>query len=167
MGHAFRGYIVIRIGKFADIPRLTELMAEMYERSKYKGRAELDIPTTKSLFMSAMQRQGSKSAGGSTVIVAENNGIVEAFIVGILDRVYHVGNKLMATDLFYYATEKADARDSLRLLDEFLKWAEEIPTVIEIRMGATDAIGDWSRTEKLYRRKGMEQAGVIYERKVQ
>lgn len=157
---------MIRQAKFGDIPALAALMDEMYRRSKYRDRDEIDMKSAKALVMQCIQRHGMQRAGGSSVFVIDRDGKIDGFIIGLLEPIYHIGKKLTATDLFYYAREKARPQDALRLFDQFIAWAESIPDVIEIRNGATDAIGDYRRVEALYRRKGLAQSGVIYERSV-
>jgi hypothetical protein len=156
---------MIRPAKHGDIPAIAALFEEMYARSKYKGRDEIDMKLCKSLAMQSIQRHGLQSAGGACVFVIDANGVC-GFVIGVLDRVYHVGRKLMASDLFYYASARAQPREAIKLYDAFLAWAASIPGVIEIKSGATDAIGDYSRVENLYRRKGLVQCGVLYERVV-
>lgn len=155
--------MTIRSAKFGDIPRLTELMQEMHTRSCYAARATLDVKATKALFMASIQRHGSHHVGGTSVEVAEKDGVVEGFLIGILDRCYHVLSQLMATDLFFYLSERGDPRDAMRLLNGFVTWAKGNPAVIEVRMGATNAIGDFERTSVLYRRAGLERCGEMYE----
>jgi len=145
------------------MPALVALLTDMYERSKYRNIVDVDWKVAKSLLLQAITRQGAKCAGGSCVFVIDRSGYIEGFIVGILDRVYHIGAKLMATDLFYYVRPSSGAHDAAKLFDAFVDWARSVPDVIEIRNGATDAIGDFRRVEKWWQRRGMKQVGVIYE----
>jgi hypothetical protein len=153
---------MIRQAKCGDIPALTELMLDMYRRSQYVEYDEPDIKETKSILLQAITRHGLKAAGGTCVFVIEEDGTLTGFIIGVLERFYHIGKKLSATDLFYYAIDGADPREAIRLFDAYLEWARKIPNVIRIRNGATDAIGDYGKVEKLYQRRGLTQEGVIY-----
>jgi len=157
---------MIRPAAFGDIPRLAELLGEMHARSVYAGRAELDVREAKALMLRSIQRHGGRRAGSTLVMVAATDGVVHGFLLGLLDRVYHVLGALLATDVFFYVDGHGDPRDARRLLRALMAWADTNPAVIEVRMGATGAIGDWRRTEKLYQRAGMHQAGVIYERRI-
>lgn len=157
--------MVIRQAKFADLPRLIELLREMHGRSRYRDRGEVDEKAARSLLMTSMQRHGLKACGGTCVFVAEDQNI-QGMIVGIADRVYHVGTKLWATDLYFYVAEGADPRFAEGLYDAFTGWAEGMPDVVDIRNGATDAIGDFDRVAQFYKRKGLKQVGVIHERRI-
>ena len=157
-----------RAARFVDIPRLTELAIETHARSVYAGRVALDLRRVKGILMTAMQRHGDQPAeSGMCVYVAETMGTIEGFIVGTLDRVYHVCETLEATDLFFIVSERGDPRHASQLLDEFLAWAKRNERVTDVRMGITGAIGDWQRTEALYKRKGLQHDGAIYSRSFQ
>ena len=154
---------MIRSGRFGDIPRLTELFREMHARSKYATRATLDEKHVKSLIVQALQRHGATHDGGTWVKVAEVNDVVEGFIIGVLDRVYHIGVELMATDLFFYCSPRSDVKAAGELLDSLVGWAKENPKVVEVCCAMTDAIGDWERTMLLYRRHGFKTTGGMAE----
>jgi hypothetical protein len=157
----------VRTAKFEDTPAILHLIHEMYARSPYVGRDEVDSRLARSLIMQSIQRHGGTSDGSCWVQVAtgENDRVV-GFIIGMLDRVYHVGTKLMATDLYYYAGNGTGPRDALTLMDNMLEWATTNPKVIEIKLGAVDTIGDYKRTERLFQRRGLTQCGVIYSKEV-
>lgn len=158
----------VRDAKFADTPAIVHLLHEMYLKSPYVGRDEIDDRLARSTVMQSIQRHGLMRDGGCWVQVAEIGGDrrVVGFIIGMLDRVYHIGTKLMATDLFYYANDDADPKDAIRLLDNMIQWAESNPQVAEIKLGAVDTVGDYRRTEKLFQRRGFTQCGVIYSKEV-
>lgn len=154
----------VRPARFGDIPALYALMEEMHGRSIYRDVDEIDERECKRLFMGCIQRHGQTNEGGCLVLVAERDGKVEGFIIGMLDRLYHVGRKLVATDLFFYVSERGDPRDAGRLLDEMIAWAAGAKNVVAIRPGITDAIDPDCRARALYERRGFRKAGVIYER---
>jgi len=156
---------MIRDAKFADMPQLVALFEDAHRRSKYASRAALDLRECKRILVQAMQRHGGVGQGSSFVRVAENDGKVEALIVGIIDRVYHVTDKLYATDLFWLASEQANPRDSVGLMKSMVRWASENPAVIEIRVGATDVIANHDRMAPLYERMGFRACGAIFERR--
>jgi hypothetical protein len=97
-------------------------------------------------------------------MVAEKDGEIEGFFYGALDRVYHVGKRLMANDAFLYMTEKADPRDLLKLLHAYVDWAEHNPKVAMIKFSWTDALPGAERMAMVYERLGFERAGEIFER---
>lgn len=153
---------MIRPARFADIPRLWALIEEMFLKSIYVGYDEPDMKVAKGLLMQAIQRHGQKGAGGTNCMVFEHDGQVEGFMFSVLDRVYHIGNLLTATDFYTYATDRAPARAGIALVDDFLAWCEGNPKVVEICLGATNAVGDYNRTALLFKRKGLSQTGVMY-----
>ena len=155
-----------RPAKFGDIPRLTELMEQAYRRSKYRDRTPVNVKEIKALMMHAIQRHGLAQDGGACVFVSEHQGAVDGFIAGLLERVYHVGDKLSAADVFFYVAPDGSPGSADGLIDAYVDWAIGIEAVIEIRLGATDIIQDYQRTAALYRRKGFIQTGVIYERRL-
>ena len=50
-------------------------------------------------------RHGGQHEGGALVMVAEHDGQVEGFIVGMLDRVYHIGDRLASLGVVVEVTE--------------------------------------------------------------
>lgn len=155
---------MIRAATFSDIPRLFELMQEMHQRSRYAALSALDEKLTKATFMQSIQRHGGKTSGGTLVMVAEKDGTVEAFIIGILAPIYEVGVKLQATDYLFYASDKSSPRAAGKLLDSVIAWADENPRVKVQFYGVNDAIGDFTRAARLFTRRGFRLAGAIYER---
>ena len=154
-----------RPARFGDIPRLAELLEQAHQRSKYRDRTTVNVKEIKALMMQSIQRHGLAQAGGSCIFVTEHQGAVDGFIAGLLERVYHVGDKLSATDFFFYVAPDGSPASAGGLIDAFVDWARGVEAVIEIRLGATDIIQDYQRTAALYRRKGFIQTGVIYERR--
>jgi hypothetical protein len=148
---------MVRAAKFGDIPRLKELMVDLYQRSSY-ARFTLDLDHFKALCFEAIR------SGAMCLFVADgkNGGPVEGFLLGTTARLYQVGKELCATDMLFYVADGADRRAAGRLMDAFIAWAKANPKVVEITMGATDAVADYRRTAKLYARKGLRQEGVIY-----
>lgn len=152
---------MIRPSRFTDIPRLAALLGEMHARSVYATRATPDIKAFKALCVQAIQRHGTTAC----LFVAEGEA-VEGFIMGTLDRLFGISHETYATDLFFYCSNRAHARDAGGLLDAFLGWAERAPGVIEIRLGVSGAIGDWRRAGALYQRRGMVADGALYVRRI-
>lgn len=153
---------MIRPANFGDIPRLHDLMKEFHEASVYADTVRFDGAECKRILVNSIKHHAGKRAGGAAVFVAERDGEIEGLIVGLLDRVYHIGVELMATDLFFAGSERVSPRDMLALYDAFLAWAEENDRVVEIVNGATAILGGWEGAEALYRKRGLERFGVIY-----
>lgn len=161
--------MAIRGARFSDIPRLLELMAEGHRRSRYAQVCAMSRDAAKQLLMGALQRTEVKGPGGTLVHVAEAGSTVEGFIIGVTDRVYHVGEALSATDLLFYVSARAGRLDFVRLFEAFEAWALANPRVIEIRPGITDIVdGDAAaKLGSLYERRGYQRCGAIYQRSVE
>ncbi len=151
----------VRKAKFGDIPRVAALMREMYERSIYRDDCDFDEKATKALLVRGIQRHGGGQDGSSFVFVAERAGLVQGFIIAALSRLYGIGTKLSAADTHFYVCAGAHARDAFKLIRAYETWATENPEVIEINLCATDAVGDFQRTEKLYQRMGFKPFGIV------
>lgn len=105
-------------------------------------------------------------SGNGCLFVVEKNEVVEGFLIGTMDNLYHVLRVKYATDLFFYISERTQY-GALGLIKEFIDWALSKPDVVSIRMGATDAIENFNRVAKLYKRKGLVQEGVMYEMRIE
>lgn len=152
----------VRTANFRDIQALANLCKESHQRSVYAKSATFDITEAKQLFARTIQRHGHLNNGGTLVLVSEKDGVIEGFMIGMLDQVYPCLKELVATDLLFIVSERADARDARVMLKQLITWAEGNPKVIEIRLGVTGAIGEWQRTGKLYEHIGLQQCGGIY-----
>jgi hypothetical protein len=156
-----------RRAAFADRPRMIELLKEGFARSHYaRDRAgKIDESAAKLLLVNCIQEHGSQSY----VAVAEKDGVVEGLIVGVVDRIYHIGDKLYASDLFWFCSERADARDALGLLRGMLAWARAVPGCIETQIGVTGIIGDENEAARLgevLTRLGFAPYGRIYRKEL-
>lgn len=154
---------MIRPAKFVDILRLAEVMRDAHGRSAYVERAELDVAAFKKLCVESLRAHGK----GACLFVAERDGVVEGFLIGVVDRIYGILKAHYATDVLFIASPRVDPRDPARLLDAFLEWAASVQTVIEVRLGVSDAIGPWERTAKLYERKGLRRNGAMFIKEIE
>lgn len=155
---------MVRDATFSDIPAIVSLLDDRFRRSHYasvQGGA-IDAAHTKRLLVNAIQRHAGTSPGAMWVQVSEDTGIVRGFIWGILERVYSIGNRLSATDVFWIADDMVPARDPERLYRNFVKWAWSVPHVIEIKAGTTRAVADDDRAGVVLKRIGMADYGRIY-----
>lgn len=156
---------MIRAATMSDLPRSYELLLEMQSKSKYAGEVDVDEAAAKSLLINMVRRHGGTNAGSSCFYVVEAHGKVEGFMIGLLDRVYHIGNRLMASDMYLYCTKAAPRLASSRLIDAYTKWAYDNPKVHEIKASWQNAIGNNSNImDKMLQRKGFQPCGSIWER---
>lgn len=156
---------MIRRAKFGDIPRLIEIMTEAHKQSIYADE-EMDLPYTKSLLVNALQRSGNTTENATLFLVAVNDDVVEGFILGLLQRLYHVGKNLSATDMFWYATKRVNPQDPDKLMRFFHRWAEKNPRVVSIDNAVTGLLGDYERPAKMLVRMGSEKYGLIYRKEI-
>lgn len=160
---------MVRDARFTDIPAIVWLLQDAMARSHYSsgGMGEIDVTETKRLLVTAIQRHGHKTGGACWVQVAETNGVVTGLILGTLARVYSIGTKLYATDLFWLTSPAAEPRDGIKLMRGMVRWAESCPHVVEIKCGTVEAInGDAGRAGKVLQRLGMTPYGAIFRKEV-
>lgn len=156
---------MIRRTTFSDIPRLVDLMREVFARSKYAGRGTMNEKEAKALWVRSIQRDGKTSEGGTLARVAEDeHGVVTGFVLGVLQRVYQVGDQLEAQQVYLYQTPGGDPVATIELAVEFGKWAESIDDVIVDVQSATDIVQGFPMAARIFEGLGYKQSGVIYER---
>lgn len=155
---------MVRDAMFADIPAIVMVLQEAYLRTHYakSGLAEMDTPEAKRLLVASIQRHGGKNGGSTWVQVSETDGAVTGFILGTLARVYSIGDRLMATDLFWLTSPAADPLDAMRLMRGMIEWASGVPHCVEIHCGTTAIMNDPAGAGKMLERLGMEQYGNLY-----
>jgi hypothetical protein len=154
--------VAVREACFGDVPRLAELMAEMCDRSRYVGRVNVVPERAKRTCMTAIKGHGKATC----LFVGVRDGKVESFIIGMADWLFGIGDKLAITDTYFYASKRAYKRDTVRLAQAYQGWAKTVPSVIDVRLTALDSLGPWDRNERLYRRLGFSQEGVIYRKDI-
>lgn len=155
---------MLRLGTMADNMRLRELFFEMHAASKYALTVQIDGPALQKMLVGFQQRNGMTNDGGTLVVVYEVDGVVEGFMFGLIDRVYHVGDKFVANDAYLYASSRCPARAALDMIDAYILWAESNPRVVETKLSWTNTIDGAEKIEKLYERKGFERSGGIFTR---
>ncbi len=156
---------MIRDGRFGDGPRIADMLAGLHARSRYADVCKMDPRLARSLVMQSIQRHGGTGAGATCVFVSEDaTGTAQGFLIGVLQPLYLLGDRLEAQDVFFHCSAAADPADAARLVEAFTGWAECNPDVAAIKLSATDVVDPTARVEKLFRRKGYRLAGVIYER---
>lgn len=157
--------MAIRPARMIEAFALVELLREQYVRSRYVGVTELDPTFARRLLAQAIQRHGQTTDGGTLVNVIEGeDGAIAAFMVGVLNRIYHVGTDLCAQDMFLVAGEGAPALAAPKLLSAYIQWAGGNPRVREINLSHTDALPEGERMGPLYERIGFTRCGGIYRR---
>lgn len=157
---------MVRAATLADLARLFEMVKAMHAGSKYAARGiGVDAATAKAILLDGVRRHGAQHNGGTLLNVAVKDGVIEGFMLGILQRIYFIGDRLEAMDFWLYVGPGASATDLPKLLDRYITWADDNPKVAEICLAWTDAAGvDGARLGRLYERKGFDRSGEIYKR---
>lgn len=158
--------MTLRSARMIDTPRLVELLKEQHAASRYADTVNVDEAYAKRLIAQFIQRNGGSHDGGTIVAVVEEEGVIVGFVAGILDRVYSIGDQLVANDVFLVATEGAPAMTARRLLAAYITWAERVPNCAHIKLSWTDVLPSGERMDEVYQRMGFRRAGGIYERDV-
>lgn len=159
---------MVRLATFSDLVALHALVMEMGKSNKHFPDVQPDEDAAKALMMQAVQRNEGKHNGGCLVNVFEQDGALHGFMVGSLQRVHLIGNRLEAMDVFLYCAKTAPARAAMALIDAYIAWAEKNPKVAKIFLSWNDMLGiDGAKIEKLYERKGFHRTGGIFERVTQ
>jgi hypothetical protein len=156
---------VIRDAKFVDIHGMTRFLEECYARSHYAkdGIVKVDVGETKRLLGAGLGRHGHKGIGACWLQVAENDGQIDGLMYATLHRVYSIGDKLMATDLFWATNDHAKPTDAMLLLRNMIQWANSSPHVVEVHIAASYVITDRpDATSRLLKSLGMKEYGAIH-----
>jgi hypothetical protein len=153
---------MIRKATYDDAPAIMALIRAQHARSKYATRCRINDASLEHLVTAMIAQQGQIGPQGSCLFVADDNGKVVAFIAGVLDRVYQIGAKLTAHDLFF-VNEDGGVGDTLHLLDHYIGWARSIRAVLEIKLSWSDTLPGAEQVAKLYQRKGFSKCGEVYE----
>lgn len=146
--------MVIRPATASDAFRLVDIIVERHPETRYAGHVDIDEDVARKMFAQAAFRHGHTNEGGTWLQVAVNGDDIEAFMFGILGRVYHVGTKLCASDVFLIGRKTASPRSLAKLLDGYIGWAAGNPKVHEIGLSWADTIPGNEGIMDLYRRKG-------------
>lgn len=150
---------MIRPAKMTDILRMVDILKDAHSRSIYAGKCGVNERQAKGLLGEAVMASFS---GAAFADVSERAGQVEGFLIGITAPVYLIGDRLMATDLFWIATTQVEPKDPRQLMARFIEWAKAIPDVCEIRCGTTPVIQAPEKAARMLKRLGMTEFGQFH-----
>lgn len=154
---------MIRNAKYADIHAMTRFLQACHARSHYAGSVvQVDVDETKRLLGAGLGRHGHKGIGACWLQVADNDGSIDGLMYATLARVYSIGDKLMATDLFWATNDHAQPTDALVLMRNMIAWAKSCPLVVEVHIAASAVITDRPSVGRLLKTMGMSDYGAIY-----
>lgn len=152
---------MIRAAKFADIPALEKILRETHTRSKYAGRTEINQKAMEQMLTGLVAAQNQNGPGATFLMVSEKGGEVVGFMAGVLNRIYNIGEKLGATDLFLIGSS-VNRADTDALVDAYIDWASTNPKVIEIGLSWSDTVAKGGLAKYLYTRRGFRLSGEAY-----
>lgn len=157
--------MTLRPARSVDVFDMAGLLEMQQARSRYAGKVAVDSAYARKLLAQAVQRHGGTHDGGTLVNVIENReGVICGFCVGVLNRVYHIGDMLAAQDMFLVASPSAPKMAARRLLSAYIEWAAPNPDVYEIHLSHTDALPEGNRMGTVYERMGFTKCGGIFRR---
>jgi hypothetical protein len=159
---------MIRQATMGDVPAILDLLREGYERSKYRGRGEIDARLAKQKLHFMIPRSGLRGDAGTWCnVVQQREGIVGLHFA-VKNPIAEIGTKLFASDVWFYCSKTATPFAVAALLESFEVWAQADEKIIEIRLGVHDTFGnDFERVAKLYEARGYRQVGRMYERAIE
>jgi len=156
--------MIVRSARGVDWPKLLELIKQAHARSNIAAYA-LDEKFTKDLCLSVMISQRKVAHDeGAHIFVAELEGELHGFVIAAAQRLYVFGRDLIVSDLMFYTREGAHASAAGMLWDAVEAWAAPV-SVVSIRPGVTNAIGDPERTAKFFEARGYERMGLMLEKR--
>ena len=163
-----RGHL-IRDANFSDIPGIVSLLRDAYQKTHYarSGVASIDEKETKRLLVQAIQRHNGVNGGACFVQVSETDGQVRGLILGTMTRLYSIGNKLSATDLFWLASPDVFPADPAQLMRNMVAWAERAPACVEVKCGTTAIMQDPEAAGMILNRMGFEPYGRIWRSEIE
>lgn len=132
---------LIRPAKSVDAFALVSILQERHPETRYAVDVPIDEPIARKFLASCVQRHGGQTEGSTFIMVHEDaEGQPDAFVLGILARVYAIGTRLAASDVFLLGRKSANTRVLMRLLDRYIAWADANPRVYEIGVSWADSI---------------------------
>ena len=141
---------MIRKATTADLPALLALGKRLIAETPYAD-VKIDI-----LIAGQTLGQCINSAFG-IALVAEHNGKITGLLLGAAVPLWFSKSR-SATDIVTYAETPGDG---YRMIRRFVKWAWNLPNVIEVTMAQSSGI-DVDRTAQLYERVGLARVGALY-----
>lgn len=157
---------MIRGATTSDLGKLHGLVMAMHQQSDFLARGiGVHEAAARNLIRDCMIRHGRTNEGGTLLNVVEVNGELRGFMLGSLQRVYLIGDRLEAVDVFLYCAPNAPARAAERLIDEYIAWATGNPKVADTILSFTYAGGiKAGKLARIYERKGFAKRGEIWKR---
>lgn len=154
---------MIRPAKTTDVFEIVELLQSRYPEMRYAGNVAIDPLVARRFLAQCVQRHGGSHEGSTNFLVWEQDGI-NAFMLGMLSRVYHVGDALAASDVYLVGRKDCSPRAIKALIDGYLAWAESNPNVYEIGLSHADTFEGGDKIGRLYETLGFTECSRTYRR---
>lgn len=157
---------MIRPALTTDVFAIADILCERAKDSRYHGITAPDPKLARQMFAQAVQRHGGTTEGATFLMVNETDGEIDAFMFGTLNRIYVVGDKLGASDVFLLGKTDCDPRAMGRLVRAYLDWAESSPKCVEIGLSWADSLPGSEDITSFYERLGFTLRTKGYSRAV-
>jgi hypothetical protein len=160
---------MIRVAKFGDIPGIVAVMRDAFDRSEYANAdvCSFDEAAARATALTGVKRHGTHHEGSTFAAVSvTDDGTVEGFIIGLLQRFYSFTDKLEATDAHWICTERANPRDAIKLVKAMHKWAEAAPLCVAIMQANTNVIVDDAPVTRALEGLGMVRFGSVLKKDI-
>lgn len=160
---------MIRDASFSDIPGIVSLLRDAYQKTHYArtGVAQMDEKEAKRLLVNSIQRHNGVNGGACFVQVSETNGEVRGFILGTFVRIYSIGDRLSATDLFWLVAPDVYPADPAQLMRNMVAWAERSPACVEVKCGTTAIMQNPEAAGMILKHMGFEPYGRIWRSEIE
>lgn len=152
---------MIRAATKDDIEEIEGLIRRQYQTSSYVGTGcEISDKVMRETLSALIAMQKHPSVGGTHVIVAVRDKKVVGFLAAVLQRVYFIGNKLEAGDVFF--VNEGQIGDTMAMVESYLAWGRGNRKVLDMKLSWTDAIPGAEKVTKLFQRKGFTKTGEVW-----
>ena len=155
---------MIRPAKAVDRDEVIGLLRDGYKRSRYADVAGICEKEAQRAVLGLIFKHGITAIDGTHCMVTEENGKLTGLHFAMKQRVYIIGDKYQASEIWFYVKEHASPFAAPALLRSFVEWAESDKRIIEISPACTDVIGDWNIAARMYEKAGFVQSGAIFRR---
>lgn len=156
--------MIVRSARGTDYIRLFPLITEAHRRSNIAAYA-LDERFCREFCLTLMMANFKRPVHDAAhIFVAEQEGELHGFVIPASQRLYVFGRDLIVSDMIFYTREDAHASAAGLLWDAVEAWAN-VPEVVSIRPGVTNAIGDPERTALFFEHRGYERMGLLLEKR--
>ncbi len=150
---------MIRPAKFSDAPAMATMLVASHQRSKYAGRCGVSEKAAEEILCALVAGQNATGLAATFVeVVEDDNGSVTGFMAGATSRIYNIGDRYCASDIFLI-NENKNLKETLKLIDDYIAWARSNPKVIEVGLSWSDALPNASDIANIYSRKGATKVG--------